>query len=104
MAAFPTWNRLHRDLRHGSPFLMSLNDPAVEVDYPIYPYVRLGDQMVGAHNAAPPGQGVWWVANRPGEDAHMVATRDPRIKADIARRLRGEEPFTRSPPEPLPNK
>jgi hypothetical protein len=33
----------------------------------------------------------------------MQAFEDPRIQADIARRLRGEEPFGRPPAAALPN-
>jgi hypothetical protein len=37
-----------------------------------------------------------------GQSDHLTVQEDPRILADIARRLRGEEPFTHAPPAPLP--
>ena len=36
------------------------------------------------------------------QGAHLMASKDPRIVADIARRLRGEPPFATTPAEPLP--
>jgi hypothetical protein len=38
------------------------------------------------------------------EDAHHLAFSDPRIVADIARRLRAEKPFAADPAEPLPGR
>jgi hypothetical protein len=43
-----------------------------------------------------------WVPNLLLEDSHLTAFSDPRIIGDIARRLRGETPFTSEPAEPLP--
>ena len=48
------------------------------------------------------GQRVWWVANDPLQSAHLGAFTDPRILADIARRLRDESPYTTYPPDHLP--
>jgi hypothetical protein len=42
------------------------------------------------------------VPGKPFQDAHLMAMADPRIIADVARRLRGEPPLTSDPPEPLP--
>ena len=76
--------------------------PAAFRGYRIYPYVRLGDIVVGPENAAPAGQTPWWVHNPPLRSAHLAAAVDDRILADIARRLRGETPFAQDPPAPLP--
>ena len=92
-----------RDMQPGSPFLRSLarTDPAAKYD--LYPYVFLHDEIVGSHYAAPPGMNPFWLAGPFLLPAHAGAMADPRILADIARRLRGEEPFTRMPPTPLPS-
>lgn len=106
-AALPTVNQLHRAMRGDSPFLRTLADveslvETLEEGYAIYPYVRLGDGVVGAWNAAPHGRSPWWVPGQVLQEGHAMASRDARILADVARRLRGEEPLTRDPPEPLP--
>jgi hypothetical protein len=43
-----------------------------------------------------------WLANPPLTLSHLGAMSDPRILADIGRRLRGEEAFSRLPGSPLP--
>lgn len=90
------------DMRHGSALLALLNEYVPPPDYDIIAYVRLGDMTVGQENCALPGCNAWWVPNRMFEAAHNNAFSDPRILADIARRLRGETPFTRTPAAPLP--
>ncbi|RLS94585.1 MAG: hypothetical protein DWI12_06275 [Planctomycetota bacterium] len=72
-------------------------------DYQLICYTRLDDITVGEENAAPEGVPLWWVPTPSGEWSHMAAFDDPRIQADIARRLRGETPWTTSPATPLPN-
>ncbi|MCE2881567.1 MAG: hypothetical protein LW636_04315 [Planctomycetaceae bacterium] len=89
------------DMRPGSPFLLRL--AAAPRDYELVCYTRLDDVTVGEEFAAPEGEPLWWVPTPSGEYAHMQAFEDPRIQADIARRLRGEEPFGRPPAAPLPN-
>lgn len=98
--SLPALSRVHADLQGDSSFLKALN--AQPIPYPLYPYVRLGDQMVGAANAAPEGVTPWWVSNEGLDDAHGDARSDPRILADIARRVRHEHPFATTPPAPLP--
>jgi pimeloyl-ACP methyl ester carboxylesterase len=98
----PVLGQLQLDLRERSPFLRALARREAEADYELYPYVRLGDCIVGDTNAAPAGVTPLWLPNLPLEDAHLAAWRDPRIMADIARRLRGERPFATDPPQPLP--
>jgi pimeloyl-ACP methyl ester carboxylesterase len=104
-ATLPTVHKLHRDLRSGSDFLRELD--AAEGgrrDYEIIPYVRLGDWIVGPENAAPRDMpAAYWVPNPPLNSAHWGAPLDPRIVADIARRLRGEQPFTTTTPTKLPS-
>jgi pimeloyl-ACP methyl ester carboxylesterase len=99
LAPLPTLSPLQKDMRPGSTFLTSL--PAA--DYPIIPYTRLGDELVGESNASPPGTPPWWLPNRPFQSSHLQAYSDPRILADIARRLRGEPTFTHDPPHALPD-
>jgi len=103
----PPLTRLQRDMRPGSPFLRRLADAETRAAatgdaYEIVPYVRLGDRTVGCDNAAPPGANPWWLANRPLEPPHSAASLDPRIRADVARRLRGETPLTIGVPAGLP--
>jgi len=109
--AVPALSVLHRDLREGSAFLHRLELAEARESgagagpvYEIVPYVRLGDWMVGTRDAAPAGVTPWWVATPPLEDAHVGAPLDERILADIERRLRGEEPFTRPPAAAVPVK
>jgi hypothetical protein len=92
----------HRDLRPNSSFLQRLAEQDGDATYELYPYVRLHDELVGAKNAAPPGVDPFWLPNPPLTLAHLGAIIDTRILADIARRLRGEEPFTLFPATPLP--
>jgi hypothetical protein len=99
-AALPTFNQLQIDMRIGSPFMKKVND--VKPDYPIYPYVRLGDPIVGPANASPPGENPIWVANLALQPAHIFAVVDPRIIGDISRRLRAEEPLSKDQRAPLP--
>jgi pimeloyl-ACP methyl ester carboxylesterase len=90
-------------VRHGSSLLDEINhstDPSSR--YPIYPYVCLGDRVVGEAFAAPPLRRVWWVSSSVFPDSHSWAGDDPRIRADIVRRLRDETPLATDPPAPLP--
>jgi pimeloyl-ACP methyl ester carboxylesterase len=96
-------NAIVRDMQPGSAFLTRLQDSMATTDYEIIPYVRLGDVWVGTVNTAPMGEIPFWVPNRAFEPAHLTAYSDPRIQADILRRLRGEPPFTTEPRTPLPN-
>lgn len=102
LAELPTFDSMVLAQRAGSDFLAALDAQLPAVRYRIYPYVRLHDQVVGAENAAPPGRTAWWVPNQPFQFAHISCMRDERIIADIARRLRGEPPFTTEPAAPIP--
>lgn len=103
MSWVPTFDRRVRDMRSGSPFLVHLDEHLAEAEYTLIPYTRLGDPIVGEINTAPPGATPWWVATPPLHRAHQEAYRDPRIRADILLRLRGETPLTTTPPAPLPD-
>jgi hypothetical protein len=100
------FGRLQLDMRERSDFLARLNrrnDAGTEQGrYELVPYTRLGDGVVGSHNTAPPGHTPLWVPNLPLEPSHLAGFTDPRIVADIARRLRGEPPLATGPPAPLP--
>ncbi len=99
-ADWPTLSQMQRDMRIDSPFMKAIN--AQPMEYEVIPYVRLGDGVVGAANAAPAGQTPLWLENLFFHDAHMTASSDPRILADIALRLRGLKPFATEPRAPLP--
>lgn len=105
MADAPTYLfvETQRDMRIGSPFLTQLNDPSHPPEYPIIPYVRLADITVGEKNAAPPGQTPIWLNKGLLESAHAGVVNDPRIAADVCRRLRGEASFVTEPRAPLPD-
>ncbi len=102
MASLPCFLELHRDMRAGSKLLARLNEATGSADYEIYPYVRLGDLIVGAENASPPGRPPFWVSDRLFQPAHAAGAVDARFHADIARRLRGEPPYTTLPAAALP--
>ena len=93
---------LQRDMRPGSAFLAALDQADTPERYPVYAYVLLDDKIVGAHYASIPGVNPWWLANNTIWPGHLVIMDDDRVRADIARRLRGEESFSLSPPAPLP--
>ncbi|HSZ55727.1 MAG TPA: hypothetical protein VK797_08710 [Tepidisphaeraceae bacterium] len=97
---FPVIEPLQADLKPGSEFMKRLNRTAMS--YPIYCYVCLGDTVIGEANAAPPGERAWWLPDAPLTTPHTGAFFDPRILADIARRLRDEPALTHCPPTTLP--
>ncbi len=102
MAGWVPWDGLARAMRADSSMVAELNAVLPEQHYKLYPYVRLGDGIVGSVNAAPPGRYAWWVANPFLANAHLDAHKDPRIVTDIAARLRGEPPYATRPAAPLP--
>jgi len=87
-----------RDMKPGSGYLARLDELLPEIDYTITPYAVLNDSWVGATNASPTGQQPIWT---PGTHmfSHFSLAADKRILADLARRLRKEEPLGR-PSEP----
>ena len=107
LAGLPAlFGRLQLDMRQDSRFLARLNrrnDAGPDSGrYELLAYTRLGDGVVGEHNSFPAGHTPLWVPNLPLEPSHLIAFTDPRIVADIARRLRGEPPLATGPPAPLP--
>jgi hypothetical protein len=102
-ATAPTLDERIVALRPGSEFLRRLDAALADAEYEIVPYVRLGDRVVGAVNAGIGDRPAYWVPTGPLEFAHAAASDDPRIIADIARRLRGERAWTVPPPSPLPD-
>lgn len=103
------WDERGLDMKPGGPLINRLNaqwnrlrNAGSPEHYEVFAYVRLGDMIVGEANAAGPDGGLWWTGNPALELAHMQAFDDPRIIADIARRLRGETPLTIEPAAPLP--
>ena len=102
LAPLASANPLAMSMQVGSKFLERLAQLDEQRDYELYPYVRLGDLIVGSANAAPEGIVPWWIPNRLLEYSHLWVFRDPRIMADIARRIRYEPPFATEPREPLP--
>jgi pimeloyl-ACP methyl ester carboxylesterase len=97
-------NPLQGAMRYDSPMIHWLNTrPLLPQEmYALYSYTRLRDTYVGTVYAALPGQTAWWVAPPPLDTPHGGAFHDARILADIACRLRGENPLAHDPPAPLP--
>lgn len=89
-------NDFQADMRPGSAFLQYLDGQDESAGYEVYPYVCLGDWIVGEEHAAPPGITPIWLTGSPWHfmDGHRGSWHDPRIIADIGRRLRGEEAFS----------
>ncbi len=88
-----------RDMRAGSDFLERLDAVLEHADYDLVCYAHLNDRMVGARNTSPPGLDPFWVSGTVVL-SHYTTTMDVRIRADLARRLRNEEPHTRSSSTP----
>ena len=97
----PLLHPLQKDLRPGSSLLAKLNQ--APPCYPVYSYVCLSDAIVGEKYASMPGERVWWVPDAPMTIPHTGAFYDPRILADIARRLRDEPALATDPPSALPH-
>ncbi|MFK7962319.1 MAG: hypothetical protein AB8G96_17550 [Phycisphaerales bacterium] len=94
LAGLPTLDPRVVSMRSGSDFLVALDaDLARPGAPPIHAYTRTGDWMVGEANTAPAG-GTVAVLPRPWHEfGHIQAGGDPRIVADIVRRLRGDAPL-----------
>lgn len=102
LAGVPSLESRVRDMRAGSEFLGKLDSGTR--DFEMVPYARLNDWIVGEENMAPPDMTPWWVDTPMFEASHLQAHTDARILADIARRLRGEEPLTHAPATALPGR
>ena len=79
MARIPTLDDRTVDMRAGSVFLAELDDALPDAGYTIYSYTRLGDWIVGAENAAPPGRTAWWVPTPPLSFSHLAAANESRV-------------------------
>jgi pimeloyl-ACP methyl ester carboxylesterase len=102
LAGIPHWDRRVLDMRKQSPFLTQLDQALPECGYALKCYVRLGDTLVGAQNAAPKGYRLWWIQNQPPDLPHTGAADDPCILADVMRQLRKEPALSTAIPTPLP--
>lgn len=100
LAGLPAFEPVQVDMRFGSAFLRKLNQ--TKPSFEIYPYVRLGDVIVGAKNTAPQGESPWWLPPEDVSPAHGLAYEDDRIFLDIALRLRGEKSVSTLPRSALP--
>ena len=96
-------NSFYRDIQPGSAFLNSLAAQDAHATYQLYPYVYLGDPVIGDQYAAPPGKSPFWLSNNTGFPDHWAIMTDQRVLADIARRLRDEPAFSHLPAAPLPS-
>jgi pimeloyl-ACP methyl ester carboxylesterase len=92
----------HRSMTPGSPFIGYVDACAARAAYEVVPYVLLGDSVIGVANAAPRGATPFWLSTQ-ALFPHPESQDDKRIYIDIARRLRGETPFSTPPPAPLPD-
>ncbi len=90
------------DMQPGSAFLVHLDRFATAARYAIVPYVHVNDGWVGAENAVPPGTDPIWTEGPLGR-AHFTVDSNDLILADIARRLRGEQPIGLPAPLPAPD-
>lgn len=95
-------NEKQTKMRPGSDWLDWLNTADADLPEEVYCYVRLRDSIVGSGRSAPPGETAWWVHTPLWQSPHLGAPGDPRIVADIARRLRGEPAYAKAPPSALP--
>jgi pimeloyl-ACP methyl ester carboxylesterase len=101
LAAIPIGTPQSDDMTPTSDFILRIR--AARREYDLICYCRLDDVTVGEEFCAPEGTPLWWVPTPIGEWAHMQAFFDPRIVVDIARRIRGETPFSTLPAAPLPH-
>ncbi len=88
-----------RDMAAGSPLLVRLDENLQSASYELVCYARCYDRVVGASRTAPAGVVPIW-HDRVWAFSHLTVGHDPLFLADIARRLRAEEPLapTAGPP------
>jgi len=103
LADLPAMTTLHRDMRKDSAFITMLRDREDEIDYTLVPYTFLGDEIVGQENTSLSDAPPYWLDKPDAAVAHLAAALDPRILADIVRRLRDDPPLTAPTPAPLPH-
>jgi hypothetical protein len=91
------------DMRPGAGFIAKLNESRNGDGPELVCYGALRDWWIGARNTAPPGMHPHWVDVPAGVGrlcSHFAINHDRRVLADIARRLRGEEPIAKRASEP----
>lgn len=95
------WNidRAVEQMTARSLFLADLDECRHECSYEIVPYAQTNDWIVGARNAAPPGQDPIWTAGT-WTFSHFTITTNRRVLVDIARRMRGEGGLAEPSPPP----
>ena len=93
---------LASNMRPESEFMQELDEHLTNARYQLIPYVRLNDLTVGTVNAAPHDQTPYWLEPPAFTPAHNTTYRDPRIIAELARRLRNETPYTTQPAAAIP--
>jgi hypothetical protein len=94
-------DRAARQMRPGADTLNRLH--RLSGGYELVPYAMLRDWWVGSTRAAPDGHVPIWVDPQTAGErfaSHFAINRQPLIVADIARRLRGEDPLARPGPPP----
>jgi len=102
VAWLPSIDKKQIAMRRGSAFIELMEETAADIEYEMLTYVRLGDGIVGTHNASPLGMPVRWIPNEAFGFSHLGVQNDPRLTLEIIRRLRGEEPPSGGEPSPLP--
>lgn len=82
-----------------SPTLQRLDHAWMSRSYELIPYAVLDDHWVGASRTAPAGVDPLWTSGPP-LISHLSMSALPGVIADIARRLRGEQPLAKAPSPP----
>jgi pimeloyl-ACP methyl ester carboxylesterase len=93
-------NAMVAQMKPGSDLLQQVAE--APVDFELVSYTRLDDRIVGEHNTAAPGRGVYWLDNPPDQPSHMAVFSDTRVLLDIVKRLRDEPSITTGEPTELP--
>ncbi len=80
------------DMCAGSAFLDTLDDRRSAHPYELVCYAQVGDGIVGATRAAPPGEDPIW-SEGTVLFSHISVVENPIFVTDVAKRLRGEPPL-----------
>jgi pimeloyl-ACP methyl ester carboxylesterase len=83
-----------RDMKPGSALLARLN--GLERGYELVCYGQVGDAVVHPRGCAPPGERAF-IAPGSRVMEHFTTLHNPWFMADVAKRLRGEEPLLKHP-------
>jgi len=93
---------LARDMRSGSAFLGLLDQERHACPFDLVCYVQEHDNVVGAKNAAPPGEEPIWTQGLITAN-HFTVVDEPRFVADVAHRLTGQPPLLQAGEPPQRN-